>query len=1078
MRRRRVAKLGVAALAGVGFTVLFWQTAPSPVPLVVPAEASPPPAVQSSGVDRLHAGTEIERPIGSGEHHIYRLPLEAGDALHVIVTQQQVDVAINLSDPQGRSLLQVDGPNGPEGPESLAVVAMVGGEYQLELTAALARSIPSHSPQGTVGGRYRLRVAILGPASERDRTRATAMELYARAERRRREPRATAVRAAVSDYREALDHFRRAEESLLEARTLRRIGQLLRVQGDVGKALFHYEQALELYRHHGNGWERAPLYNEAGEVYRWAGEPEQARELFERAIAVSRPLDHRLAVATAWNNLGVLHASLGEMQEALVAYDRALAEWQQVGNRVEQASALHNLGVHYISLGRLDEGLDFLQRALAFRCHSGRSSSQARTLTAIGWVHSLRGDFKAALTTYEEALRLRREVGDEQGEAVTLDQLGTAYLQTGQYAEALEAYLRALRLVRGNRSHEARTRINLGAAYLAMGRPKLALETLRQALEIFRQLGALHGQAATLASIARAECQLGRLEAARQHLEAALGIVESVRGRLQSRWLRSSYLAVRYDEYIAYIDLLMELEAAEPGKGHAARAFEASERARARTLLESLAEARAGLRQSAAPEILDHERALRAQINLKESRRMEFLAEGSAEQAAAFERDLRSLLLEYDKLQGEIRAAGPRVLSESRPLNLEEIRREVLDHDTLLLAYALGEERSFLWVVSRDSLVSHVLPPGSEIDDLARRVHQLMPRSHVPGVRRQASNAIEDLSQAVLAPAAGQLESQRLLIVGDGALHYVPFAALRLSPRAEGEGVQQPLLVNHEIVHLPSASVLALLRRELVERPSAPALLAVVADPVFELDDPRIQGVASGAGSGTGPIPTPIWGADLEQATRDYGIPSGSPGGDGAAPFPFERLPFASVEAEAILALAPEAESFRAMGLQADRDLILSGRLERYRIVHFATHGLLNARHPALSGLVLSLVDEAGRPRDGLVRLHEIFDLRLSADLVVLSACRTALGKEVRGEGLLGLTHGFFYAGAARLVVSFWSVSDRATAELMTRFYRGMFRRDLPPAQALRAAQLSMLAETEWQAPYYWAGFALQGEWR
>ena len=791
-------------------------------------------------------------------------------------------------------------------------------------------------------------------------------------------------------------------------------------------------------------------------------------------IAGSSRLGNQLAVASALNNLGRLHAFLGEMQQALAAYDRALEKWRQLGDPAEQARVLHNLGAHYVSLGRLEEGLDFLRRALTVRRERNRPASQAVTLTAIGWALSLQGHFDAALVSYEEALRLRREVGDKQGEAVTLDQRGTVFLQMGRYREALDSYCQALQQVEGSQLSGAYSRINLGQVHLLMGRPKAAIGPLREALQIFRKMGVLNGQSVALASIAQVERRRGRLTSAREHLETALQIVESVRGRLQSRWLRSSYLAVRHDDYSAYINLLMQLDAEEPGQGHAARAFEASERARARTLLESLAEARAGVREAAAPELLERERALRAQINAKESRRIEFLAEDSEDMATSLERELRSLLLAYERVQGEIHSAGPRELNESQPLSLEEIQREVLDDETLLLAYALGRERSFLWVVGPDSLESYGLPPRSQIDGLARRVHELMPRSHVPGIRRQASDAIDDLSEVALGPLAGRLGRKRLLIVGDGALHYVPFAALpvpRTTARAEA---RRPLLADHEIVHLPSASVLALLRRELTERTQVPGLLAVVADPVLQLDDPRLP-----RGMSSGQVADPGLGPDLEQIIRDFNRPTGSSLGDGSREDTrLRRLPFAGVEADAILALAPEAESFRAVGLAASRELILSGRLNGYRIVHIATHGLLNARHPALSGIVLSLFDKTGRPREGLLRMHEIFDLRLSAGLVVLSACRTALGKEVRGEGLVGLTHGFFYAGAARLVVSLWNVNDRATAELMTRFYRGMLRDGLPPARALRAAQLSMLDETEWQAPYYWAGFTLQGEWR
>jgi CHAT domain-containing protein len=295
------------------------------------------------------------------------------------------------------------------------------------------------------------------------------------------------------------------------------------------------------------------------------------------------------------------------------------------------------------------------------------------------------------------------------------------------------------------------------------------------------------------------------------------------------------------------------------------------------------------------------------------------------------------------------------------------------------------------------------------------------------------------------------------VVLADGALHYVPFAAL-ISPTTA-----EPLIVGHEIISLPSASVLAALRRQLDRRPPAPGSLAMVADPVFRADDPRLIGKIATA-SGQAPATDTL--ADPELSPIESVL-------DG-----FRRLPFSRREAETVLAMVPEATALKALGLAANRATVTSGQLAGYRMVHFATHGLLNASFPELSGIVLSMVDQHGEKQDGYLRAYEIYDLDLQADLVVVSACRTALGKAVRGEGIVGLTHAFFSAGAARVVVSLWNVNDLGSAELMRRFYQGILQEGLRPAAALRAAQISMITEPQWSAPYYWAGFTFQGEWR
>jgi CHAT domain-containing protein len=278
----------------------------------------------------------------------------------------------------------------------------------------------------------------------------------------------------------------------------------------------------------------------------------------------------------------------------------------------------------------------------------------------------------------------------------------------------------------------------------------------------------------------------------------------------------------------------------------------------------------------------------------------------------------------------------------------------------------------------------------------------------------------------------------------------------------------EPLIVHHEVVNLPSASVLAVLRREERKREYT-SELAVLADAVFQSDDTRFKQV-DGSSAHVSPMRA---NNDPIRETNDLLRSAGEVG-----TLKFSRLPFSRREADAIVARVGKARSLKALDFAASRETVFDSKLGQYRILHFATHGLLNSKHPSLSGIVLSLYDKEGRQVDGFLRAHEIYNLNLNAELVVLSACRSALGKEIRGEGLVGLTRGFMYAGTPSVVASLWDVRDEATAELMSRFYERMFEKRMRPAAALRAAQVSMLKEKRWVQPYYWAAFTLQGEWR
>jgi CHAT domain-containing protein len=406
-------------------------------------------------------------------------------------------------------------------------------------------------------------------------------------------------------------------------------------------------------------------------------------------------------------------------------------------------------------------------------------------------------------------------------------------------------------------------------------------------------------------------------------------------------------------------------------------------------------------------------------------------------------------------------------------LGLKGIQKQ-LDENTVVLEYSLGDERSYLWAVTQNSLKTYELPKRDEITKVAQQVYQsLGARSVVKSVetpaQRQARIAAADeqfqkagseLTRMIIAPALAELGTKRLVVVADGALQYVPFAALAVNG-------SRPLVVDHEIVSLPSASALAIQRQTLANRQPAPKGIAVVADPVFSTADVRFR--SSGQAKDV---------AHASASTaNDTRILEHLSGGAKNGQLAIRRLPFTRQEADQILAVAPAGANFKAIDFRANRALATSGELSQYRYVHFATHGYLDTTRAGLSAIVLSMIDEQGKPQDGFLRAHDIYNLKLPAELVVLSACETGLGKEVRGEGIEGLTRGFMYAGARRVVVSLWNVNDKATASLMQRLYLGMLRGKKTPAAALRAAQIEMLRSKQWQSPYYWAPFVMQGEW-
>jgi CHAT domain-containing protein len=336
--------------------------------------------------------------------------------------------------------------------------------------------------------------------------------------------------------------------------------------------------------------------------------------------------------------------------------------------------------------------------------------------------------------------------------------------------------------------------------------------------------------------------------------------------------------------------------------------------------------------------------------------------------------------------------------------------------------------------------------------------------------------AAASLSRMVLAPAAGQLGTKRLMIAADGALHFVPFAALPVV-RGGATNVPKSLIADHEIVNLPSASTLSVVRGEMAGRPPAPRSVVALADPVFMKDDERVKKLEI-SNSETRPRRANQASVRGENAVDRQLVKAAKDTGVATNGMYVPRLPGTRQEAEQIVAMVPASEGRLALDFAASRETATTAELSQYRYVHFSTHGLLNSVHPELSGVVFSLVNERGEAQDGFLRAHEIFNLKLPADVVVLSACQTGMGKNIRGEGLVSLMRGFMHAGAPRVVVSLWDVSDSGTTELMVRFYHGMLKEGMRPAAALRAAQVSLMNDKRWASPYYWASFTLQGEWR
>jgi CHAT domain-containing protein len=1092
----RVRVLGTLALIGFLLLGVGWYGNRFLPDFSVTAASTQQPSKSSSTTARvgstpaaqekpflLEAGKAVEREIARGQQQEFAIALTAGQFLRVIVHQQSVDVTVAIADNAGKTIVEI-GLTSVGGQESLSQEVAATGEYRLLVKA---------NPVGSARGSYRLQADLKPAATEQDKKRITAERLMIEANELSRE-RGRTAQQVIGKQQQALAIWRELDDQLWAACSLTNIGFASSNLSRFEQAIEFLNQAVTICRTIQDRAGEGRALQLLGGAYQSLSRYKEAIEYDEQSLAIRAEVKDVAGELSVLNDLGTVNYYMNRYEKAIDHFEKVIQFRREIGDRAGEGRTIGNLGGVYQVLGRYEKAVELYETSLLILREFKLRPYEGVTLNNRGEAYELLGRSEKAIESFEQSLAIARELKERYREVTRLSNLGNSYHSLRRYDKAVEYLEQALAIQREGkyRAEEGQTLVKLGKVQHSLGQYEKALEQYKLSLAIAREVKAPADEATALYQLARTELARGNHAQSLSYVEESLKLAESLRSGLVSNDSRAAFFAAAQNSYQLYIDVLMRQHQADPTKNKNALAFEISERARARGLLEMLAESRSDIRGGVDAALLERERLLAKQFNEKAQR---LTQSNTPAQLAALKQEISAIENDYEQVQAAIRRASPRyaALTEPPVLKLADIQQQ-LGADTLLLEYSLGDERSFLWVVGQNSLASYELPKREQIEQAAADMYRMLtvrsrnvagetPRqrqARIAQTEAQLPAAARQLSQILLAPAAAQLGNKRLVIVADGALQYIPFAMLsdpnnsdtgNKNPQSAIRNPQSetPLVVNHELISLPSASTLAVMRKELAGRTPAPKQLAVFADPVFAADDPRLKVAANKLTNEPTSAPASrkiehlSGDATLQGVRRGMVIP---------------RLPFTRQEANQILALASGNSSFKAVDFNANRASALSSELSQYRYLHFATHGYLDSERAGLSALVLSLVDEQGRQQDGFLRAHELYNLNLPAELVVLSACQTGLGKQIKGEGMIGLTRGFMHAGAARVVVSLWNVNDKATSELMTRFYQKMLKEQQAPAAALRSAQVEMWKQKAWQAPNYWAAFVLQGEWK
>lgn len=1002
----------------------------------------------------LELNAPVARELKSGERHLYSITAKEKEFVEIICERKGVDVALTAFAPSGEKVSVSNAPSGFAGRDRLAFVAEKSGEYRIEISSRRA---------GNIVGNYTVLLKDKRTANENDVLRAEAMKLLGEAREilQGAENRYEKATKAVEKLEKSLLFFEKSNDLQGAANALFQIAYITGNEyGDETKAVEVYEKALEIWRKIDDDAGKAICLTHAANELRDSGENEKSLVYFTEALLLDKKLDDKLGEAVTLSYLCKLYNNTQNFQKGFETCRESLRLGQNSDPLTDYAT-YSNLAYLYFHTGDTDSALKTFLIAFERVTLVKDYLNPIRFAAAkddIAGIYYRQKKYAEAIKLYEEALAVSIEVNRPIYTTAYLTYLSSIYFDTNQFEKSLEYAEKSLEIYRKLNPRRRQIALNaIGKSSAALGRTDKAREAFSEALAITRENKDRYAEATTLYNFAQLENRVGNFELARQNVQQAINISEIIRADLLGKNQRSTYLTILKKYYELDIELLVKLYEKSADEKYLEQAWQNQEKIRARSLLENFLENGFNLNDLELKDFFAKEQILLEKIAESELKRAEAVKAKNATAQNEAEKNLQKSFDDYQVLQEEIRKKNPRFSTLNQPQVFSFTdAQNLLDNETALVEFALGEQQSYVWIIRKTSVKFVKIPSRNDITKSAREVYlALTNRDSID--ETTIIEKSKQLSRQILQPLSKEITNlKRLVIIADSSLQLVPFAALTLS---SGETFE-PLAATTEIVNAPSFSSLVFLRENKANRQtSSDKLLAIFADPIFQDDDERISKIKSKTSPNSDET------AKLNQTLRDFGVER------------LARLPFSGIEAREIAKLAPEKTTL-VLGANASRQTFLRGDFASYRILHFATHGFLNQQNPDLSGLVLSLFDENRQAQNGFLRVIDLYSLRLNTDLVVLSACQTALGKEVDGEGIIGLTRGFMYAGASSVVSSLWKVEDAATAELMKRFYRAMLKENQTPSAALRIAQNEMRQIKRWRNPNNWAGFVLTGEWR
>jgi CHAT domain-containing protein/tetratricopeptide (TPR) repeat protein len=845
-------------------------------------------------------------------------------------------------------------------------------------------------------------------------------------------------------------------------------------QRDLSKAIESYVEALNFARQSNDVKIESKILLNLGYGYLYHGEVNRAFEILKEGLALHQKIGDKRG--EAFNTIAIANtlAFLDNRQKALNYYKKVEAGFSDDLDFVEKARLYNGIASIYVQYEDWSSSINYRTKALSFFQKANFKYGELATLSGIGRLYSLNGEKNSALDIFFQAEKLAADLDDRFYMAVIQKELGNIHSAAGENRKALEKYLRSISLLEQIKSTRELALVynEVGELYAKQNDFLKAREYLEKGLKLNQAVRDSFAESHSLYNLAKlfAGNQTDN-KTGLTFIINSINITENLYSDVLNSKLKRIYFSNVFDRYELYINLLMKMHRQNPNSDYAIQALQAAERSRARSMLENLALAEADFIKDADAEIVRREKEIRVLLNAKADKLTDLLSQnGEKSEIDKISGEINELEHELEEIKANLKQNSPvySAIKNPAPFDAEEFQREILDENTLLLEFSFGKEESYLWLIGKMEISSYVLPPREQIEQKIQTLRELLAAreikqgEEIEAFQARVVKAENDylqisleLSRELFGQIADKFGEKRLIIVPDGKLNYFPVSALPL-PNAE---TNEPILLSNEVIYEPSASTLSILAK-MRNQTAASKNLLVFSDPVFSETDSRFLNANAQAAN---------------------------PGAETALTEKFRfaeslnslvRLTASKTEADSIIEILGRSKSDAFSGFSANREQLLNAPTSDYKILHFATHGLINEERPELSGIVLSRFAENGQKLDEFVRLHDIYGMNLNADLVVLSACETGIGKQVRGEGLMSLNNAFLQTGAKSVMSSLWKVEDAATLELMKNFYASLAGENVTPSKALQKAQIKMWQSGQYKSPFYWAAFTVQGDFR